>query len=112
MKLRTIVLIGALLMGTLSVFAKGVTEKVKVYGKCGMCENRIEKAAKSVDGVSMADWDKSTEILKVSFDDAKTNLDAIQKAIAKVGHDTEKYKADDKAYEGLPGCCKYDRPEK
>jgi hypothetical protein len=26
-----------------------------------------------------------------------------------VGHDTEKYRADDKAYAKLPGCCKYDR---
>lgn len=112
MKLRTLVLIGALLMGTSSMFAKGVTEKFKVYGNCGMCENRIEKAAKNVDGVTMADWDKSTEMIEVSFDDEKTSLDAIEKAIAKAGHDTDKYKANDKTYEGLPGCCKYDRPEK
>lgn len=112
MKLRTIVLIGALLLGTLSVFAKGVTEKFKVYGNCGMCENRIEKAAKAIDGVSSADWDKSTEMMEVSFDDAKTSLEAIEKAIAKAGHDTDNFKAEDKTYEGLPGCCKYDRPEK
>ena len=111
MKLKTIVLIATLFMGTLSVFAQGKTEKFKVYGNCGMCENRIEKAAKSVEGVSMADWDKSTEMMEVSFDEAKTSLDDIHKAIAKVGHDTKKYKAEDETYEGLPGCCKYKRPE-
>ena len=33
----------------------------------------------------------------------------IQKKIAEVGHDTEKYSADDKVYENLPGCCHYKR---
>jgi Cu(I)/Ag(I) efflux system membrane fusion protein len=27
--------------------------------------------------------------------------------VAKAGHDTEKYKATDKVYNDLPGCCKY-----
>ncbi|WP_462281612.1 heavy-metal-associated domain-containing protein [Salinivirga cyanobacteriivorans] len=111
MKFRTLVLLATLFLGTLNLPAQGKTEKFKVYGNCGMCENRIEKAAKSIDGVSMADWDKSTEMLEVSFNSGKTNVDAIQRAIVKVGHDTKKYKADDKTYEGLPGCCKYERPE-
>jgi hypothetical protein len=45
--------------------------------------------------------------MKVEFDGMKTSSDAIQKAIAKVGHDTEKLKADDKIYSAMPGCCKY-----
>jgi hypothetical protein len=36
-------------------------------------------------------------------------VDALDKKLALVGHDTEKYKAEDKVYDGLPGCCKYDR---
>ena len=32
-----------------------------------------------------------------------------EKKIAAVGHDTEKYLADDKVYEKLPGCCHYER---
>lgn len=31
----------------------------------------------------------------------ETNLDAIQKAIAKIGHDTEKFKAPDEVYNQL-----------
>jgi Cu(I)/Ag(I) efflux system membrane fusion protein len=44
-------------------------------------------------------------MLHVEFDGKKTNSDAIQKAIAVVGHDTEKYKAPDDVYKELPECC-------
>ena len=33
----------------------------------------------------------------------------IQKAVAKVGHDTDMHKAEDKVYNALPGCCLYER---
>ena len=46
-------------------------------------------------------------MLTVEFDGSKTNSDAIQKAITKVGHDTEKYKASDAVYKELPECCLY-----
>lgn len=82
-------------------------EKFKVFGNCGMCENRIEKAATGLDGVSTADWDKETKMLEVTFDKDKVKLDDIHKAIAKVGHDTEKEKASDEVYNSLAGCCKY-----
>jgi len=88
------------------------TEKVKVYGKCGMCETRIDKAAKSVDGVSKATWDKETMMLEVTYNPAKTSVAKIQTAVAKVGHDTDAAKADDKIYSSLPACCKYERPKK
>jgi mercuric ion binding protein len=85
-----------------------VTETFKVWGNCEMCKARIEKAAKE-EGVSSADWNIETKILTVSFDPAKTNLGAIEKKIADVGHDNEKYRADDKVYNALPECCKYKR---
>ena len=97
-------------MGTMSVFAQGKTEKIKVYGNCGMCENRIETAAKSVDGVTVADWDKDTKMLALTFDESKTNIHKVHTAVAKVGHDTDLHKAKDEVYNNLPGCCKYDRP--
>jgi hypothetical protein len=37
----------------------------------------------------------------------KLFTDEIQKAIAQVGHDTEKYKAPDDGYKNLPECCFY-----
>lgn len=84
------------------------TESFKVSGECGMCKTRIEKAVKA-EGASSAEWDAKTQIITVTFDPSKTSVDALSKKIASVGHDTEKYKADDKVYAALPGCCHYDR---
>ncbi|MFY7672359.1 heavy-metal-associated domain-containing protein [Tenacibaculum sp. MEBiC06402] len=79
-----------------------------VRGNCGMCKNTIETAANGVDGVSKAEWDKLRKEIKVSFDESKTNIDAIHNAIAASGYDTDKVMGDTSAYENLPGCCKYD----
>ena len=84
------------------------TETIKVWGNCNLCKARIEKAAK-VNGVSKASWDMKTKMLSLVYDPSKTNSDDIQKKIAAVGHDTEKFKGDDKAYANLDGCCQYDR---
>ena len=87
------------------------TETVKVYGNCGMCKARIEKAAKSVDGVKKADWDQEKKELTVTFDPEVTNVEAIEKEVAAVGHDTDNVKAKDEVYSKLHSCCQYDRPE-
>lgn len=103
-------IIVVMLFGITGLLAQSVkTEKFAVKGNCGMCESRIEKAAKAIDGVSSADWNQETKEISVSFDSEKTDVVKIQKAIAKVGHDTDKYKAEDKVYDALPGCCQYDR---
>jgi copper chaperone CopZ len=111
MKARNIVLIIVLLLGTNQLNAQNKTEKFRVLGKCSTCEERIEKAAKSVDGVQTADWNKKTKMIELTFDLKKTNLHKIQMAIVKAGYDTDKHKAKSKAYHGFPGCCKFDRPE-
>jgi len=82
------------------------TETLKVSGNCGMCKSRIEKAAK-IDGVSKSDWDSKSKILAVTYDPAKANMDQVGKKVAAAGHDNDKAKADDKAYNALPSCCKY-----
>jgi copper chaperone CopZ len=76
-----------------------------------MCETRIEKAAKEVNGVNEADWDKETKMIEVTFNPEVTSRDKIQMAIAVVGHDTPLHQADDEVYEQLPQCCKYERME-
>jgi Cu(I)/Ag(I) efflux system membrane fusion protein len=78
-----------------------------VFGNCEMCKDRIEEAAKSVKGVSKAVWDSETKKIKVEYDDKISKTSTIEKAIALVGHDTEKYKANDNVYNSLPDCCKY-----
>ncbi len=94
---------------TLSVFAQEKAENIKVYGECGMCKKRIEKAVSAVEGVQKAEWNVDTKQLRVTYDGSKTSLDTIQRKAASVGHDTEKYAADNAVYNRLPGCCHYER---
>ena len=112
MKTKFLSLIVFFILGTVSVFAANKTEKIDVKGNCEMCESRIEKTALSVEGVSKADWDRTTKKLKVTFDETKTNIDKIELALAKVGHDTPTHKSADDVYNKLPDCCKYDRAKK
>jgi periplasmic mercuric ion binding protein len=111
MKTKILMLVVLFLMGTATVFAGSKTEKFEAKGNCGMCKTRIEKAAKSVTGVSKAEWNQETHVLEVVFDDTKADLTKIETAIAKVGHDTPLAKAADDVYSKLPGCCKYDRTD-
>ena len=78
-----------------------------VAGNCEMCKDRIEKAAKSVKGVTSASWDIASKKITVEFNNKTTGQDEIQKAIAFAGHDNGKYKADDEVYNKLPECCLY-----
>jgi copper chaperone CopZ len=79
----------------------------KVDGLCSMCEERIETAAKEVDGVKKASWDQKTLKMTLVYDKKKTDVMKVHRKIAAAGHDTDEVKATDKAYAALPMCCKY-----
>ena len=79
----------------------------QVSGNCDLCKERIETAAKAVDGVLSASWNADKQMMHLQFDPKKTSAAAVQKAIAAVGHDTETVRADDTVYNKLPGCCLY-----
>jgi copper chaperone CopZ len=107
-------LFAALFAVTLSIYLnaqkndQGKTSSFFVNGLCESCKARIENTAKT-NGVESADWNISTHMLTVVYDPAKASIDNVQKKIAATGHDTEKYKATDEAYNKLPSCCKYVR---
>lgn len=88
-----------------------VTKTAFVAGNCAMCEARIVKATTDLMGVATASWDKDSKMLEVSFDKKATSIDAIEKAVAKAGHDTKNHKAHKDTYDGLPACCAYERVE-
>ena len=95
----------------LEVDKKGfATTSFTVYGNCGMCERTIEGSLKGVKGISLADWDKETDIIQVKFQPNKISLDDIKQKIADVGYDSDKHRAKDDVYNNLPGCCQYERP--
>ncbi|UPT70994.1 MAG: DUF3347 domain-containing protein [Flavobacterium sp. JAD_PAG50586_2] len=87
------------------------TETVKVYGNCGMCESKIEKAG-NLKNVAKVDWNQETGMATLTYDSKKTNQDEILKRIALAGYDSEKFLAPDDVYDNLHGCCQYDRVAK
>ena len=109
-KTISILILSFLTLYTTLTFAKDETTKAsfKVNGNCESCKKRIEKAAKT-EGVKSAVWNIDTQILTVTFAPAKISVDLIQQNIAKAGHDTEKYKAEESIYKNLPQCCQYER---
>ena len=86
---------------------KNAKASIEVDGVCMMCKNRIEKSSLKTKGVKSAVWNVKSHELKLIFDESKTNLATIQNNIAAVGHDTQKLKATDEAYDSVHSCCKY-----
>jgi len=53
---------------------------------CASCVVRVEKALKKVDGVLEANVNLATEKVALTFDDAKTNLQALSVAVSEAGY--------------------------
>ncbi len=53
---------------------------------CPVCPITVKKALTKVDGVSKAEVDFDKRLAKVTFDDAKTNVDALTKATTHAGY--------------------------
>mgnify|MGYP001601700442 CR=1 FL=1 len=88
---------------------KNAKANVEVKGNCEMCKKRIEKAAYSVAGVKSAVWHSDDQILHLVYNEQKCSATDVEKAIAKVGHDTKDIKATEAEYNTLHDCCQYDR---
>jgi len=87
------------------------TDTVKVWGNCSMCKETIEKAANKK-GTAQAVWNDETKQATITYNTKTTNLNEVLKRIALAGYDNAVFAAPDAAYNNLPGCCQYDRPDK
>jgi Cu(I)/Ag(I) efflux system membrane fusion protein len=90
-----------------SAEAESAHATLTVQGLCEMCRERIEKAARSSNGVTRASWDADTRLLSLTYDPRHTSVDAVARSVALSGHDAGAHKADADAYNALPDCCKY-----
>lgn len=110
--MRQILLASFFCFATLAVFSQqSVTDTITVYGNCEMCKAKIERSLKKKDGISFRNWDIPTKQLIVTYDPAQITLSDIQQKVAATGYDTETVRAEDKVYNKLHHCCKYERPE-
>ncbi|WP_139904483.1 sulfite exporter TauE/SafE family protein [Clostridium thermarum] len=65
-------------------------DKIKVYEMtCTSCENRVERAIKSLDGVVNAMANYSGEFAVVEYDDEFCDLDKIKEAVRKAGYSVQ-----------------------
>nr|WP_315030396.1 TonB-dependent receptor [uncultured Chryseobacterium sp.] len=106
--------ISRLILGTLFLFTQFISaqniskNQFKVKGNCEMCKTRIESAAKKA-GAKKAEYSIDLQTLTLEID--KVSADDVLKKVAEAGHDNEKFKASNETYEGLPGCCHYEREQ-
>lgn len=82
------------------------TASITVRGVCGMCQERIEKAALTVKGVRKANYNISEQLLTVEVSEP-FDVNELHLAMTKVGHDTGALTASDEAYDKVHDCCKY-----
>lgn len=90
----------------ISANAQNGVATIKTSGQCLECKANIEKAVKAVKGVRMAEFDMETKQVKVFFNDKKTTVETIRKAISEKGYDADDVKANPEGISKLSPCCR------
>lgn len=81
---------------------------IKTSGNCETCKETLEHNMKFEKGVKSVSFDIDSKNLSVQYDSKKTTIDALRKAVTKLGYDADSLPADPKAYNKLKDCCKKD----
>ncbi|MDA3823655.1 MAG: hypothetical protein PF450_13735 [Bacteroidales bacterium] len=76
------------------------SKSIWVDGVCGMCKDRIEKAALNTRGVKTANWNVESKMLKLTVD-KRFKESRLHYEISSVSHDTKQMKASDEVYNAL-----------
>ncbi len=103
-------LVLGILFSTMSLKAQTDTVKIITTSLCSTCKKTIEHNLSFEKGIKKSIVNIDTKELTVIYDSKKTNPDKIRLALTKIGYDADSLKADPKAYNRLPDCCK--DPEK
>jgi mercuric ion binding protein len=87
----------------------GATEAtllIKTSAICKECKDRLESMLAYEKGVVKSELNVDTKVLSVTYKSNKTTPEKIKKSITEAGYDADELKADPKAYNKLPRCCK------
>lgn len=97
-------------VGLMSFTASATPETItfKVNGTAA-CEAQIESIITSIDGVTSAQWDVTTKMITIVFDNETIKKDRFYVALAEGGYDNQELHAKKNNYEELPAACKYTR---
>lgn len=99
------IFLAILMVGTLGVCAKTVTQTILVKGECGKCKVKIEEAL-DIPGVSFAEWNKETKMLTIRYNDKKVSETEIHTQISNLGYATDQMEANKESQAKLDNCCK------
>ena len=99
------IFLALLMVCTVGVSAKTITETILVKGECGKCKDKIE-AALDIPGISFAEWNTETKMLTIRYNDNKVSATDIHTTISKLGYATDKMAADKAGQTALDKCCK------
>ena len=88
------------------VSAQTDTVKIKTTAICDDCKQRIEHDLSFEKGVKSNVMNMDTKEVTVVYNPKKTDPDKIRLAITKIGYDADSLKAEVKAFNKLPECCR------
>lgn len=86
--------------------SKWAVMTIKTSAVCETCKETIEKALAFEKGVKRSSLNLDTKVVTVTYNPDKTTPEKIRQAIANSGYDADSVKANPKAYQNLPDCCK------
>jgi periplasmic mercuric ion binding protein len=100
--------IGLFIALSASFFANAQSDTVviKTSALCEQCKERIERDLSFEKGVKSGVLNLDTKELTVVYNAQKTDPAKIRLAITRVGYDADSLKADVKAFNRLPECCR------
>ncbi|MFT6501315.1 MAG: copper chaperone CopZ [Crocinitomicaceae bacterium] len=82
------------------------TVKIKTSAECGQCKDRLEEKLNYTKGVKFSELNLTENLLEVKFNSEKISLEQVKNVIVDLGYDADEMKANAKAVENLPSCCK------
>lgn len=88
--------------------SKTETAVIQTNGVCEKCKDTFSANVPYFKGVTDFKYDVATAKMTVTYNPQKTTLAEIRQGISKLGYNADDVKADEKAREKLPACCKTD----
>lgn len=103
-----------LMDSTLVLHLKDGYSIAKIYtsAECETCKEAIEKAVNRLDGIKESNLVVESKIFSVMFKNDEIDIKKIKFVINREGYDADNTKANPKAYNRLPECCKVNGMEK
>jgi len=106
MKKKNLVLLLTLLLTGFAYAQKTAEMTIKTSVVCGMCKTKIEKELVFEKGVKEVKVDVEKKTVWVKYRSDKSSPEKVKAALSKIGYRADDIKADPKAFEKLPACCK------